>query len=76
MSEKVKRSLNYAVNLKVFASEMMREIEKNMEEKGHGWRLMTNDDLRDLIVDYTLCEDWVSVGNIAFMLWENDGKNE
>ena len=58
-------------NLTEFTKQMGKKIEDNAFEKGYSWRQMTNEQLLPLFQKYMERRDWVSVGNIAFMLWEN-----
>jgi len=58
-------------NLSSFYGEMFHAISENMGEKGKSWRIMSDKDLLNLIDEYLERQDFVSVANISFMLWEN-----
>lgn len=65
-------SVHFTLNLDDFVKEMIRRIEQSWPEKGISWRNMQKDRMVGLIQKYTERQDWVSVANIAFMLWENE----
>ena len=67
------QKIGYLENLTKFKDEMMKKIQQNMEEKGFSW----SDKealhwLPSLFQKHIDRNDWVSVANIAFMLWENE----
>lgn len=62
---------DYKQNISRFNAEMFAKIVANMKEKGLSWRNMSNEQLLPLIQKYLEKRDYVSVANIAFMLWEN-----
>lgn len=61
---------NFEVNLYEFSRVMCGRIIENWHEKGISWRKSPKDYLVGLIQKYAERRDWVSVANIAFMLWE------
>lgn len=62
---------NWFKNLTKFKKQMAKKIEDNAFEKGYSWREMSNEQLLPLIQKYIERRNFVSVANIAFMLWEN-----
>ena len=66
---------NWMKNLTEFKNQMGKKIEDNAFEKGYSWRKMSNEQLLPLIQKYIERRDFVSVANIAFMLWENSHKD-
>ena len=64
-------SRNWHENMANFVAEMSNKIEANEVEKGTSWRTMSSEQLLPLIQKYIERRDYVSVANIAFMLWEN-----
>ena len=65
------RKVRWQTSLFDFVASMERKIYDNLKEKGVSWRTMSNEELLDLIQKYVERRDFVSVANIAFMLWEN-----
>ena len=49
----------------------LTEFKEAMHRKNLSWRQMANEQLMPLLQKYMERRDWVSVANIAFMLWEN-----
>jgi hypothetical protein len=66
---------NWMKSLTEFKEAMNHKILENMGEKGLSWRQMSNEELLPLFQKYIERRDFVSVANIAFMLWENSHKN-
>jgi len=65
-------SSDYGLNLQDFANSMIKRIQQNMPEKDLSWRQMRDQKLILLLQKYVIHKDWVSVANVAFMLWENE----
>jgi hypothetical protein len=70
----VKLDERWQTNFETFCLQMKRKIEDNMQEKGLSWRESTPPYLLDRLHRYVIRNDWVSVANICFMLWENEGE--
>ena len=66
--------INWITSLNQFIGEMMTKILQNIPEKGYSWRTVGKDYLYGCIQKYAERHDWVSVANIAFMLWEREQK--
>ena len=61
-------------NLGKFKERMLHKIRENMAEKGLSWRKMETEELEGLLIIYGQRKKWVSIANIAFMIWENEEK--
>ena len=59
-------------NIGKFKELMQHKIRQNMKEKGTSWREKSNVQLQPLVDKYMALRDWVSAGNILFMIWENE----
>lgn len=77
MEEKVPDVIeNWCWNVNQFRDQMMGKISKNLKEKGLSWREMSNKELSKVMAKFQQRKDWVSVANIAFMIWENDWRTK
>lgn len=79
---------SWANNFEDFKEEMYSKILDNLEEKSTSWRdkeipiknseefffQSTEVFLKNKMKEYTEADQWVSVANIAFMLWERRKK--
>ena len=66
---------NWVKSLTEFKKMMHHKILENMAEKDLSWRRMGNEQMLPLFQKYIERRDFVSVANIAFMLWENSHKD-
>lgn len=55
-----------------FVNCMKDRIKTNMKEKNLSWRDMQYFDLIEKLKNNIEDNDWISVSNYAFMLWENN----
>ena len=67
---------NYLWNVGQFRQQMTDRIVEDVKEKGTSWREMTTKELQKLLSKYRKRKDWVSVANIAFMIWENEWRTK
>jgi len=68
-------SNDWDINLEIFKEQMESKITENMAEKGLSWRKMEHEELEGLLIIYGQRKKWVSIANIAFMIWENEERS-
>lgn len=58
-------------NLNDFQDLMFNKILYNFSEKDFSWRSMNKKELLKILDRYLFSENWISIANLCFMLWEN-----